>query len=157
MDNAVKMERQANLLLFLGILLFFLGLLVGLIVPALANPRMGLSSHIEGVMNGMFLVLLGLIWNKLILSQKWLTVTFWMAVYGTFINWLAMLVAAIFNAGKMLTVAAGGQEGHPVAEAFILFALASLTIAMLLISITVLIGLWRYLKISRSSELQNNV
>ena len=43
-----------------GILLFFLGLVTGLVVPMLANPRMGLSSHLEGLMNGMFLIILGL-------------------------------------------------------------------------------------------------
>lgn len=47
-------------LLQAGILLFLLGLLTGFLVPFTANPRMGLSSHLEGVMNGMFLVGLGL-------------------------------------------------------------------------------------------------
>jgi hypothetical protein len=37
---------------FPGLLLFLLGLLVGLAAPVLANPRMGVSSHIEGVLNG---------------------------------------------------------------------------------------------------------
>jgi (hydroxyamino)benzene mutase len=48
----------------LSILLFSLGLVTGLLAPKLANPRMGLSSHLEGLMNGMFLVLLGLIWQR---------------------------------------------------------------------------------------------
>ena len=40
------------LLLQLGILLFLIGLLTGFVIPKLANPRMGLASHLEGVLNG---------------------------------------------------------------------------------------------------------
>lgn len=140
--NAISAKNeQAEKLIFLGVLLFFLGLIVGLIVPFFANPRMGLSSHIEGVLNGMLLVLFGLIWNRVKLPPVWLKITFWLTIYGTFANWLGILVAAIFNAGKMLSVAANGQEGHPVAEAVVTFSLLSLTVAMIFVSVAVLIGL----------------
>lgn len=42
-------------LLWHGLFLFLLGLLTGLVVPMFQNPRMGLSAHLEGVMNGIFL------------------------------------------------------------------------------------------------------
>ena len=139
-------ENQANRLIFLGILLFLLGLIVGLAVPFFANPRMGLSSHLEGVMNGMFLVILGLIWPKLQLSGRWLSIAFWLAVYGTFANWLGILVAAIFNAGEMLNVAAQGQRGPVIAEGFVTFCLISLTLAMLAVCVILLVGLKHTLK-----------
>ena len=60
-----------------GILLFLLGLLTGFLVPALANPRMGVSAHLEGVMNGSFLVILGLIWGDLRWSSKMAVAAFW--------------------------------------------------------------------------------
>src|ERR1700753_4150644 len=50
-----------SLLFTLGLVLFLLGLLTGFAVPAVKNPRMALSSHLEAVLNGMFLVLLGLL------------------------------------------------------------------------------------------------
>jgi (hydroxyamino)benzene mutase len=143
METISIAKKQAGQLIFLGVLLFLLGLIVGLVVPVLANPRMGLSSHLEGVMNGMLLIIFGLIWNRLKLSVKWLKITFWMAIYGTFANWFGILIAAFFNAGKMLTVAAKGQEGHPVAEAVVNFCLVTLTLAMLFVSVVVLIGLVR--------------
>lgn len=141
MNTSDFKNRQSDNLIFWGFILFLAGLLVGLIVPLFANPRMGLSSHIEGVLNGMFLIILGLVWNRVSLDQKWMAITYWLAIYGTFANWLAMLVAAVFNAGKMLNVAANGKEGHPVAEAVITFLLATLSIAMIVICITVIIGL----------------
>jgi hydroxylaminobenzene mutase len=146
METPSLIKKQSNQLIFLGVLLFLLGLVVGLFVPMIANPRMALSSHIEGVMNGMFLVLIGLIWQKVQLSARWLKITFWLAIYGTFANWLGMLIAAVFNAGGMLTVAAEGKEGPPVVEGIVNFSLISLSVAMIMVCITVLAGLWRSMK-----------
>ncbi|MBW6535801.1 MAG: hypothetical protein K0B11_12395 [Mariniphaga sp.] len=70
------MQRLDTIENFLGVFLFLLGLIVGLVVPVLANPRMGLSSHLEGVMNGMLLIIFGLIWNRLKLSSTWLKLYF---------------------------------------------------------------------------------
>ena len=109
---------------------------------------MGLSSHIEGVLNGMFLIILGLIWNKVDLSNKWLKTTFWLAIYGTFANCFGILIAAIFNAGKMLGIAANGQEGTPVVEGIVNFSLLSLSVAMLAVSVAILIGLRRNMKLT---------
>lgn len=142
-ELALLQKRQSGQLIYFGVLLFLLGLLVGFAVPALANPRMGLSSHIEGVLNGMFLMLLGLIWTRLQLSARWLGISFGLSLYGAFANWLAMLVAALFNAGKTLTVAADGKEGHPAAEAVIMFLLVTLSLAMVIVCVAVLTGLRR--------------
>ena len=143
MENSSLQQKHSDNLIFSGVLLFLLGLIVGLLVPLFANPRMGLSSHLEGVLNGILLIVLGLIWNKLALSNRWLNLSYWLALYGTFMNWLGILVAAVFNAGKMLNIAANGKEGSPIAEGFVAFSLLSLTMAMLVICVTVLIGLRR--------------
>ena len=143
MEQKTLIKKQSDLLLFYGILLFFLGLIVGLCIPIMANPRMGLSSHLEGVMNGMFLVILGLIWDRMILSQRWRKITFWLTIYGTFANWFGILYAAVFDAGKMLTVAAKGQEGSPFSEGLVTFLLISLSICMLVVCIMVMVGLKR--------------
>lgn len=134
-------KKQADKLLFLGVLLFLLGLITGLIVPAFSGPRLAVSSHIEGVLNGIFLLVLGLLWHKLALSERVLKITFGLALYGTFANWFALLVAAVFNAGKMLGVAAGGQKGPPAAEALVAFLLVTLSLSMIIISVTILVGL----------------
>lgn len=135
------MKKQAYHLLFAGFLLFLLGLITGLIVPAFASPRLGVSSHIEGVLNGIFLMVLGLVWPRLALSAKALQITYWLALYGTFANWFGLLFAAVFNAGKMLGVMAGGTEGQPVPEAVVAFFLVTLSVAMVIISVMVLVGL----------------
>jgi hydroxylaminobenzene mutase len=67
-------------------------------------------------------------------------------VYGTFANFLGILIAAIFNGGKMLGIMANGQEGVPIVEGVITFSLISLSIAMIVVGSTILIGLRRNMK-----------
>jgi hydroxylaminobenzene mutase len=148
MEKLEIKNQQADKLIFYGVILFLIGLIIGLLVPIFANPRMGVSSHIEGVLNGIFLIVLGLIWNKVDLSNKWLKITFWLAVYGTFANCFGILIAAIFNAGKMLGIVANGQEGTPVVEGIVTFSLLSLSFAMLVVCVTILIGLRRNMKLT---------
>jgi len=50
--------------------LFLLGLLTGFVEQKFANPRMGLAAHLEGVMNGTFLVALGAVWTEVNLSSR---------------------------------------------------------------------------------------
>jgi hydroxylaminobenzene mutase len=129
--NSFKQLDSRRLLRF-GILLFFLGLVTGLLVPKLANPRMGLSSHLEGLMNGMFLILLGLLWPRLKLSRRLSGITFWLAFYGAYVNWATTLVAAFWGAGAtLMPMASLGQKGTPAQELFISFGLVSLSIAIL--------------------------
>jgi hydroxylaminobenzene mutase len=143
MEKSALLKRQSDNLIFFGVFLFLLGLIIGLLVPIFANPRMGVSSHIEGVLNGMLLIILGLIWNRIHLSRRWLTLTFWLALYGTFANCLGILIAAIFNGGKMLGILAEGQEGAPLVEGIVGFSLISLSVAMIFVSVATLIGLRR--------------
>ena len=65
-------------LLALGIALFLLGLLTGLVTGALANPRMGVSAHLEGVLNGVFLIALSSAWRHIHLPKAAETTAFWL-------------------------------------------------------------------------------
>lgn len=143
METTSLSQRQAHNLIFYGVLLFLLGLLVGFVIPLVPNPRIALSSHMEGVMNGLFLMVLGAIWSRIALSDKWLKITFGLAVYGTFANWLGILLAALLNAGKMLPIAAPGNVGSPAAESVVTFLLVTLSIAMVAVCCAVLVGLNR--------------
>jgi hydroxylaminobenzene mutase len=146
MTNNTKTELYANQLVFLGVLLFLFGLIIGLFIPLMVNPRMGLSAHLEGIMNGMFLVILGLIWNKLILGEKVLVSIFWLTLYGSFANFIAVTIGAITGAGKMMSLA-GGKEGNPLSEGVISFLLISLSLAMIVACILILMGLYNYKKL----------
>ena len=55
-SEAPLSQRLGRRLLRYGIVLFLLGLTTGRLVEYVPLPRMGLSSHLQGVMNGTFLV-----------------------------------------------------------------------------------------------------
>lgn len=145
-------DIHSRRLLQAGITLFLIGLLTGLAVPALGNPRMGLASHVEAVMNGTFLVVLGLLWPRLILSSTQFTIAFWLAVLGTFANWLSTFLAAMWAAGsRMMPMAGGGHTGSSIQEAVINGLLVFLSIAMIAVCIVVLLGLRARANIARDS------
>ena len=122
--------------------LFLLGLLTGFVIPLMRNPRMGLASHLEAVMNGMFLILLGLIWQKLRLSVGALKWGYALALFGAYTNWVTNLLAAIWGAGaEMLPIAGGGYQGVAWQEVLIKVGLGSLSLAMIAVCIIVLWGL----------------
>lgn len=58
----------ARRMVLLGTVLVMLGLLTGFVSGSLANPRMGLASHLEGLMNGTLLIALGATWGHVRLS-----------------------------------------------------------------------------------------
>ena len=141
MSTEALIASRGHRLLQLGILLFLLGLLGGFAVPSLAIPRMGLSSHLEGVMNGLFLVVLGLVWPRLTLAATAATTLFWLAVYGTFANWAATLLAAFWGAGASMPLAGGAHRGSAAQELIIEALLISLALAMVAVCLLTLWGL----------------
>jgi hydroxylaminobenzene mutase len=129
-------------LLQLGVVLFLLGLLTGLAVPAMENPRMGLASHLEAVMNGIFVLVVGAIWHRLRLGMRAQRIAFWLLAYGTFANWITTLLAAVWGAGEpMMPLAARGHTGTSAQEALIAFGLISLSVAMIIVAPLLLWGL----------------
>lgn len=131
MDATFVLKSRGRRLMQLGFVLFLLGLLTGFLVPVMANPRMGLASHLEGVMNGIFLVALGLAYPHLRIGMKASRAILWLVVYGTYTNWITTLIAAYWWAGKMMPLANGKDSGVPWQEGIIAFGLISLSFAMI--------------------------
>lgn len=143
--ETTTLNKQGNTLIFLGLLLFLLALIIGLFVQNMTNPRMALSAHLEGIMNGMFLMILGLVWRRLILSKTLFKTTYLLVIYGTFANLTANMIAAFTGFGKMLPMA-GGKEGAGIAEDVISFLLISLGLSMIAVCIIVLTGVYKLMK-----------
>lgn len=141
MPTVFGIAAADRILMRAGMLLFLIGLLTGLAVPVLQVPRMGLSSHLVGTMSGMFLIVLGLIWPRLVLPAWAGTTTFWAALYGSFANWLATILSAMWGATAMMPIAGQGATSTPLAEAIVATLLVSLSLAMILVCLFVLWGL----------------
>ena len=84
-------------LLWHGMALFLIGLLTGLAQQHFANMRMALSAHLEGVMNGTFLLAVGAVWNEVRLSSRASAAAYWALLGGTYGNWAVTTLAAILG------------------------------------------------------------
>ena len=140
--NESRAKQTARWLLRLGMILFLVALLTGLLTPGLKNPRMASSSHVVGLIGGTFLVALGLILPKLRLSWALTVVMFWLAVYGVYIGWATRLAAAAWGAGgSMMPIAGMGMRGTPLQEGLVMFGAMSLIPVLLAMSVIILWGL----------------
>ncbi|PQA88758.1 hydrogenase [Marinicaulis flavus] len=116
----------------LGAVLLLLGLLTGLAVPMAALPRMALASHLEAILNGMLLIILGVIWTRLVLGPRQRIAAFWLVIYAAFANWTATLISAFTGAAAMMPLAGGGSAGAAPFELAVATLLLSLTLAILI-------------------------
>jgi len=123
--------------------LFLLGLSVGFVEQKFTNPRMGLAAHLEGVMNGTFLVALGAIWTEIRLSARLKATAYWGALYGTYGNLVITGMAAMFGTAAMTPITAMGHRGRPWQELVVTLGFASLGIVIVAALVLILWGLRR--------------
>ena len=135
------MDDSRRRLLWNGMFLFLLGLLSGFVEQQFKNPRMGLAAHLEGLMNGTFLVVLGSVWRDVHLSPRLKVAGFWGALYGAYANWAVTVVAAILGAAALSPITAAGYRAPPWEEAIVTLGFVSVGIAMVGASAIMLWGL----------------
>jgi hydroxylaminobenzene mutase len=118
--------RYGRRLLQLGAALFLCGLLVGLAVPKFTVPRLGLSTHLLGLMQGTFLMVAGLLWPRLRLTPRSSRLGLGLAAYGCLAAWMANLLGAIWGAGATIVpFAAGAARGTGLQEGVVRVLLIS--------------------------------
>ena len=104
---------------FNGALLLFLGLVTGGLVPAFANPRMGLSAHLTAVQCGLVLLAFGCVWTRLRLGAAALRFALMANVVGAYALWLAFVLGAALGTGNATPFAGAGFTGSPLEEALV--------------------------------------
>lgn len=131
-------------LFVLGLVLFMLGLLTGLGVPAFTNPRMGIASHLQGMTNGPFLIVAGLLWPYIDLARVAEVITVVLLAYGAYANWLATQLGALWGAGYRFAPEATGQHrGSPMQERVVDVLLVTLAPAMIAATALLIVGVLR--------------
>ncbi len=138
------MESQSRRLLQIGLGLFLLAVLLGLAIPHFTVPRLALSAHLVGIMQGMFLVLVGLIWPRLTFTPAQSKVAFWLLVYQAVAAPASNLLAAAWGAGNsIIPMAAGAAHGNSLQELVINIGLRSAGAALIIGLLFILWGLRR--------------
>jgi (hydroxyamino)benzene mutase len=144
------METTNRRLMWHGMFLFLLGLFTGLVEQHFTNVRMGLAAHLESVMNGTFVVALGAIWTEVRLSPPAKIAAYWIALYGTYVNWLVTSLAAVFGTAALSPISAAGYSGQPWQERLVTVGFTSVSVSIIVASVLVLWGL-------RTSALQSKL
>jgi hydroxylaminobenzene mutase len=139
MDTRIDDSRRR--LLRHGMFLFLLGLLTGLAEQKFTNPRMGLSAHLEGVLNGIFLLALGSAWTEVKLPVRLKRGTYGCALYGTYANWAVTSLGAMFGTAASSPITSAGHTGRPWQEALVGFGFVTVAIAIIATAVAVLWGL----------------
>lgn len=124
-----------------GVALFIIGMLSGFVAAIMPNARMGLSAHVEGITNGMFLVLLGAIWRDVRLGPRAAATVFPLALWGTYMNFGFKQLAAIFDTGRATPIIGAGRAAAAWQENLVLGGLVSVGVADLVACALVLWGL----------------
>lgn len=135
------MDAANRRLMWHGMFLFLVGLITGFAEPHFTNVRMGLAAHLEGVMNGTFLLVLGAIWNHVFLGRAAKRVAYWAALYGTYINWFMTTLAAVFGTAALSPITGAGHSGKPWQEQFVTAGFMSVGLAITGCSLLLLWGL----------------
>lgn len=133
------MELTNRRLMWHGMLLFLIGLVTGFAEQHFTNTRMALAAHLEGVMNGTFLVVLGAVWNEVRLAPRAKTIAYWVALYGTYGNWLVTTLAAAFGTAALSPITGAGHRGQSWQETLVTFGFLSVGITIIA---TALFSLW---------------
>jgi hydroxylaminobenzene mutase len=128
-----------------GLVVFLLGLFTGLVMTGpfdiFKNPRLALSSHLVGVTGGMFLVIAGLLVDRVRLAARLLAITSWLAVYGAYGNWFGTSLGAIFGTRTLTVVTGEGHSGAAWQEMTVGVVLFTSGIATMVACVILLVGL----------------
>ncbi len=137
------MDDSRRRLIWHGMFLFLLGLLTGFMETKFTNPRMGLAAHLEGVMNGTFLIALGAVWMEVRLPLKLKGAAYWSALYGAYVNWVATALAAAWGVGALSPITGAGHHALAWQETFVTAMFMSVGLSTVGSAVLVLWGLRR--------------
>lgn len=135
------MDNTSRRLMWHGMFLFLIGLVTGFAETHFTNVRMGLAAHLEGVMNGTFLIAIGAIWPEVRLPLVAKAIAYWTALYGTYVNWLVTTLAAIFGTAALSPISAAGYHGESWQESVVTAGFMSVGVVIVVFSVLALWGL----------------
>lgn len=110
-------------------------------MPRFAVPRLGLSVHLLGIMQGIFLTVLGLLWPRLNLTRPWSRAGFWLAIYGCLAAWTSNVLGAVWGGSSLLPIASGQVRSTVLQDGVITVGLRSAAVSLIAATILILRGL----------------
>jgi len=120
MQPPALLMRHGHRLIQLGVALFLFTSFWGFAVHNVAAPRLGLSVHTLAGIEGVLLIALGLVWQRLQFGNAMSRIAFWLLIYSALATLVPYVLAALWGAGnETLSLAAGSAHGTAQQEAVI--------------------------------------
>ena len=122
-------------------MLIFLAMATGLFIPWMEIPRLALAAHLAGLMGGLLLIAIGVVWPHFHLTQFQQKVMVGGWTYVCYANWGGTLLGAILGTGRITPIASSGTLGSVVAERLTMFLLISMGTVSILTGVLSIWGL----------------
>jgi (hydroxyamino)benzene mutase len=108
-ENSGSSNNEARELLFHGGIMTLLSLLSGFTTFFALAPRIALSSHTVGLLQGAMLIAIAGAWHLLNAPPKTLKILKYTLLVGFYANWVSTQLSALWSAGKS-TYPINGKE-----------------------------------------------
>jgi (hydroxyamino)benzene mutase len=142
MDGSCFKARQGQRVVRAGALLLLLSVLLGFIIPRFTLPRLAVSAHLVGLLQGLLLLTTGQLWGRLRLSQSLSGAANALGIGGAYGAWASNVLAAAWGAGgELLRHAASGAKGTEVQELILSVLLRGSGLAIALSWVLIVFGL----------------
>jgi hydroxylaminobenzene mutase len=136
--------RIRSRLIVHGMTLFVLGLTTKLIMYLLVNPRMAIASHLVALMAGLFLLLVGVLWDSMDLPRRVQGPASVLFLFSTYTAWGSMFVSALFGCSRSTPFASSGVFGAAQWQENVTDTIyVAFFISIVLSGFVMLWGLWR--------------
>jgi hydroxylaminobenzene mutase len=99
-ENLSNGNNEARQILFHGGLMTLLSLLSGFTAYFALAPRVALSSHTVGLIQGAMLIAIAGAWHLLNASPKTLKIIKYTLLVGFYANWVSLQLSALWSAGR---------------------------------------------------------
>ena len=138
-------SEYAQRMMFHGIVVFLIGLVTGFFLYSglMKNPQIGVITHLEGVLNGMFLVILGLLWSRMLLNEKQQKFLMILAIVCVYTNYFQALWGAVLGRSRSTTLFPADRIPFPFEARILDVVLLSMSLGLCLVCVIVLMGLRR--------------
>ncbi len=108
-ENSNSRYHEARQILFHGGIMTILSLLSGFTTFFALAPRIALSSHTVGLLQGAMLIAIAGAWHLLNASPKTLKILKYTLLVGFYANWISTQLSALWSAGRS-TYPINGKE-----------------------------------------------
>lgn len=117
MDNfMLELTQIGEQLIFIGIVLFLVGLIQGALISTVKNSRMALSGHLTAVQCGMALAIFGVVWSLVDLPSSLGVFVAYGTAFGFILIWLGITIASVTGASRALPIAGNGFSATVTTE-----------------------------------------